>query len=45
LQDTVKIAPGSDKAVLLVAKAALLSGNFEIGTERFRGTVEDTSRM
>jgi hypothetical protein len=37
LQETVRIAPQSDKAVILTAKAALLSGEYEIAQKAIQG--------
>ena len=37
LQETLQIAPGSDKAVLLTAKAGLLSGNPEVARKAIQG--------
>lgn len=37
LQETIRIAPSSDKAVLLLAKAALLSGNVESAAKALQG--------
>jgi hypothetical protein len=37
LQRTIEIAPGSDKAVLLLSKAALLTGNVEIAQKALQG--------
>ncbi|HEY2820090.1 MAG TPA: tetratricopeptide repeat protein [Candidatus Acidoferrum sp.] len=37
LQGTLKVAPNSDKAVLLTAKAALLTGNFGIAAKALTG--------
>jgi tetratricopeptide (TPR) repeat protein len=37
LQETLRIAPESDKAVLLTAKAALLSGEFQIADKAIQG--------
>jgi len=37
LKQTVQIAPGSDKAVLLLAKAALLSGDPDAASDAIRG--------
>ena len=37
LQETLKIAPGSDKAVLLLAKAALKSGNVQVAATALQG--------
>lgn len=37
LQATVQLAPNSDKAVLLLAKAALLTGNIEVAQKALQG--------
>jgi tetratricopeptide (TPR) repeat protein len=37
LQETLRIAPGSDKAVLLLSKAALLTGNVAIAQQALQG--------
>jgi len=37
LQETLKIAPGSDKAVLLLAKAALKTGNIQTAATALQG--------
>jgi hypothetical protein len=37
LKHTVELAPGSDKAVLLLSKAALLTGNVEIAQKALQG--------
>lgn len=37
LRETLRVAPGSDKAVLLTAKAALLTGNVEVAQQAFQG--------
>lgn len=37
LQETLRVAPRSDKAALLTAKAALLSGNVEVAQKAFEG--------
>lgn len=37
LQQTLRVAPGSDKAVLLTAKAALLTGEFEVAQKALQG--------
>jgi hypothetical protein len=37
LQETLKIAPRSDKAVLLTAKGALLTGNFQVAQKALQG--------
>jgi tetratricopeptide (TPR) repeat protein len=37
LQETISIAPGSDKAVILTAKAALLSGQFDVAQKALQG--------
>jgi hypothetical protein len=37
LQEALRIAPGSDKAVLLTAKAALLSGEYDIADKAIEG--------
>jgi len=44
LQRTIGIAPGSDKAVLLLSKAALLTGNVEIAQKALQATTKASSR-